>query len=432
MLETIREFALDRLVESGEHDTLRDRHAAYFSQLLRQPDLAYASARWLRRAETDHANLQAAWRWLVDRAQAERAYDLAANLANYAFHRGDGVQSLIAIEDMLARRDGAWESEDPAVRRARAGALLGIGRLLTWQVRLDEGRAFSARAVAIYQDVGDRWNVAHARLWVGIAAGCQGHVQAAGEAFEQSLEDFRSLGDQLGIAWSLHQWGGFAVRAGRLQQARELLDLGLETARGLSDPLEEAIVLGNRARLAYYAGDLAQSRRDALESLDLLGEFASAVAVNDARWLLAVICIREGDHGAARSYLTPILAFCRDRAVNFSTPFALEGAARLMAAEGNAVGALRVAGAVAAFRASAGHPLLAIFSADLERGLTPARQALGEAEQAQAWVEGTAMTFPQAIQYALDGVATPVPPDPPNPPLPQGHQIDANRPPNPL
>jgi predicted ATPase len=406
MLETIREFALERLEASGEHDALRARHTAYFSSVLKQPGVGFASIRWFRRVESNHANLQIAWRWLVDHAQAERAYDMAANLSNYAFHRGDYVRGLSATEEVLARRGGAWDSDQPIIRRARAGALLGAARLLAYWLRLDDARALSEQSFAIYQQVDDRWNVAHARLWIGIVASCQGDYPCARQKFEECVADFHALGDLLGVAWSVRSLGSLAFWEGKLRLARELFEQALGIARRLNDPVEEAMVLGWTACLDYYEGDLARSRSDGLQSLALLGHFAIQPVVNFAWWILVQVSVREGHLAAARSHLLPLLAFCRDQGVNWDAPHAIESASHLMAVDGDAVGALRLAGAAAAFRAAVGKPLPLIEAADLERALAPARQTLSDAEQAQAWVEGAAMTVPQAIQYALDLLAT--------------------------
>jgi predicted ATPase/class 3 adenylate cyclase len=259
MLETIREYAAERLDESGEMDLLRRRHAEHFTALAEEaePHLRGNPKEWLDRLERDHDNLRAVLDGLEAKGETEPALRLAGALSRFWYLRGH-------LAEGWRRLEGALTADDRPTA-ARAKALNGVAILA-----LDSGGTTTMRqraeeALALHLKLGDAWGAAVSRFLLGHALLDVGDLQAARELFDKSVRRFRELGDEHYTLLATH---GLAVahrQLGEFEAARALHEENLVQARMLPN---ERIQARSLAQLAVVAVD--QGRIE--EAFSLLNE----------------------------------------------------------------------------------------------------------------------------------------------------------------
>ncbi len=269
LLETIREYGLDRLAASGEGEALQRQHAAYFLALAENMESAIWGPHhvaWLARLEVEHANLRAALAWCL---AAEDGGTTSIRLVGALHHfwelHGHYTEGRQWIARALARSPGA----SPA---ARAKALCGAGRLASSQGDNALGRAFLEESLVLAQDAGDRQSITNVLTNLGNALYREGDYTRARDLYEQSLASARETGDQRCLAASLAYLGLIASVQGDDAQALTRHEEGLAVSTAAGDSYWSNLELLFLGSLAVKRGDLP--RADALlrESLDLFVE----------------------------------------------------------------------------------------------------------------------------------------------------------------
>ncbi|MGE3271136.1 MAG: LuxR C-terminal-related transcriptional regulator [Chloroflexota bacterium] len=362
MLETIREYAQEKLVESAEEDETRHRHAAYFARFAQDADFELRGAgqcAWLARLEADHDNLRAALAWnLSDVSRSEAALQLAGALGRFWNIRGHITEGSRWLREALAMDDPATS---PAVR---AYALLRAGSLANWGGEATRAEDLLREGLALYEAVGDGVGMARALSTLGLVALACGDRACAVALSEESVERARTAGDDYGAGYSLI----------------------------------------NLARARLESGDLMGAQRDAGEGTALCRAAGDnwAVAVGLSR--LGVIMHLQGDMGRARTLSWEAIRICRDVGDPRIMAVALQTVGRTARATGDSAVAARLFGCVEALRNRAGAPLYPAEHADFEREVEALRQSLGHAAFENAWNEGRALSAEQAADYALEGV----------------------------
>jgi tetratricopeptide (TPR) repeat protein len=456
MLETLREYALERLEESGEVDSLRERHARYFMALAEtaEPKLRGPTAgAWLDRLGVERDNLRAALEWgraAPGDTGAEVAARLAGSLWQYWELRGHSSENRELLEAILTHTP----STTAAQRRLRAKALHAAGHLADAYDDVVATLAYFEESLALFRELGDKPGMAMTLL--GLGEGGFGYEQAVAAAYcEESLALFRELGDKWGIASVLCHLGLYAWGAGDFTRARALHEEALGLFRELGNTagvatalchlgmgarfmgdyaraeavLEQGIALGREAQirdiLTYgpvnlglvmvAQGDYARAETLLEQNLALAQELEADAGVHAAWSLcgLGTVACRQGAFDRAEALQRESLALRRDLTDRWGISECLEGLAAAACGQGEqrrdqseGVGhftqAARLLGAAAALRASGGFPRSLLEREDVERATASVRAALGDAAFAAAWAEGQAMTLEQAIVEALN------------------------------
>ena len=372
MLERIREFAWERLEArntgtGGEAADARRRHAVYYLALAERaaPGLdGPEQVAWLNRLEAEHNNLRAALGWTMETGAAEHGLRLAGAVGWFWWVRGYLSEGREWLDRLLAL-PGAQE---PSL--ARAGALDAAGFLAFQQGAYAAAEALHREALGIREARRDGRGLRHSLHGLGDARMMQGDRGAAGTVFERGLANARELGDIWGEAlFSLH----LAMATGDRDRARSraLYERALALARET----------GNAWGIAYATGGLAR------------------------------LALDKGDTAAAGALSRDSMALLHDVGDRFGLLVGLHALAVVAAARGHHARVLRLAGAGAALQQIAGSVIPPPQQRLVECQVAAARQALGAAAPA-AWAEGCAMSWEEAIAYALapgDSPAAPVP-----------------------
>ncbi|MBK9712314.1 MAG: helix-turn-helix domain-containing protein [Kouleothrix sp.] len=289
MLETLREYALDRLVRRGEVDALRDAHAAYYlglAEAAAQGSLSSARLAWHARLDAEHDNLRAALAWCQSCGDAGRELRLGAALWRYWTVRRHVAEGRGLLDDALARDTVARPT------RARADALLGAGVLAAIQGDQQSALMRVQQSVALWRELGDRRGLAYALADGGSILAARDRV-ALLEIAQESLALFRTVGDQWGLAVALYNLGNAAALQGDYARMRALTEEGLALFRKANDLSGVSWGLSMLAYVSSQRGDNQVASALFQESLalsrnlrDTEGITSALVGLGWVAWLL--------------------------------------------------------------------------------------------------------------------------------------------------
>jgi len=357
MLETIREFGLERLEASGDLEPTRRRHAEHFLGLAAEaePHLGgHDQGRWLDRCEQEHANLRAALGWAVAQGQAGPAQAAAGALWRFWQQRGHLTEGRQWLDETLAMPSDAGPTP------ARAKALTGAGGIAWWSDRA-AARAFYDEALAIERQLGDPARLAEALYNEAFAMADEHDLDAAARLLDESLALFRQVGDERGAARILVMQVVPDAMAGAWERVVARLEEVAAIFGRLGDRLDLAFDLIWLAFAQGRAGRPDDARATALAALELF------VAADNAT-------------GIALTLLD--LAF-------------------LLTWEGRHADAVRMAAAAERVREAAGGGPMPGFGGMLEGDpVAEARAHLSQAAAERAWREGRAMPLAEATALA--------------------------------
>lgn len=358
LLNTMRQYAREKLEESGQEALPRTRHLDWCVSLAEraEPELTGPDqAEWLDRLEAEHDNLRAALTWSVNRrAGVEAGLRLGGALWRFWWQRGYQSEGRGWLEQALsAPADGP-----PA---ARAKALRAAGVMAGDHADYAASRAFLEESLAIAREFRDAEGVALALGNLGVVARRQGDFAAARPLHEESLALHRQVGEKRGISLSLGNLGVVAMYQGDHEAARAHLEEGLTIDRELGDTFGIAGGL-------YRLGDLART---------------------------------QGDYRRATALHHEALALFRELGNKEGVPSSLERLAGVAVAQDDCDRAARLFGAAEALRHAMSAPVPPSERADHEHGVSLARAGLGAEAFEAAWAEGRAMPLERAIEYAL-------------------------------
>ena len=304
MLETIREYGLERLAESAENETVRHRHEDQFAALARRAEPELVGARpkeWLDRLEMERDNLRAAIQRAADDGRIELALDMAAALWRFWQQRGHLVEGRETLRGLLDRPEAAGRTG------ARARALGGLGGVAYWQA----------------------------------------DIAGAGQAYEEALEIERELDDPSGLAGALYNAGFVAALTGDHAGARARYDEAIRIYEAIGDRKGLVNVREALAFILYHSGDFAAARAVQEENLAALRNAGETFRIASALSLLSGINLKDHAFAAAHESLGEAIGLFRQAGDMQRIVSLLIMAAALAVAEGDPKGAALLSGAAA-------------------------------------------------------------------------------------
>jgi non-specific serine/threonine protein kinase len=357
LLETVREYGLERLNNSGEALVTQRRHADYFLALSEElgPQLRSADRGiWLTQLQLERDNLRSALRWSFQNAPAVALRLVQAlrwfwHLGGYISEGCDWTVKALTLTDV----------SKPSRERGKA---LGAAGSFAW-VKGDytSARSYYEQSVAALEHLGDRRGVGQVLIRLGRVAQYQGDFAAARAAGEQSVEIFREEGDKWALAFALSQLGAILQLQGDLATARSMLEQSAFMLREFDDKWTPQRALGQLGYLELQTGNFVAARRRFEEDLSMAQH-------NRDYWSIA---------------------------------WRLEGCAQAMIAQGEPVRAVRLFGSAEALLEIGGGYLDPMDRVGYRESVAAARAQLGD-DAFAAWAEGRAMTLEQAVAYALN------------------------------
>ena len=465
MLETIHEFAREKLEQSGEAEITQWNHANYFLALAEQaypkfnkPD----GALWKQRLLEDHDNLRQALNTILEQREStedpsveEMGLRLAGALwrfwyGSYYMREGlDYLSKALARGGMdVAERQAELDAQSVSITGSRLSAARALAytgaNTLAWQTgELQAAQAFGQAALKLYKQLGDSEGIMTCLTGLGNTAMKTGNLKAAQALWEQALAVGRTLpdaallggilgnlsnifkdqgnydearqlleeqlklnresGNQSGVAWALRKLGDVAISQGQLTLAASLLEESLEMYRAFGE--------GDYyfARVLLSLGELARSQSDYTKAHKLYGEsmehFQKAGAKPDLAYVLANlahVALFEGNIDQASELFRQSLAIFTELGLVDGIALCLAGFGGIGEARKQPERASRLLAASEALLQSGEVRWEPVDVAEYERSLVTARTQLDEAGWQRAWQAGQAMSMEQAVEYALE------------------------------
>ncbi len=349
LLETVRQFCHDRLLEAEEVWEIQRKHRDWYLVLAEQSELGLQGSEqgvWVKRLETEHDNLRAAldlckaqeggankglrlagilWRfWEIHGYFREGRERLAQALSLAGTSDQKSRAKALIGAGLLAYRQGDYTSagslaeESLAItrelgeKRGIASSLNNLGLVAWTQGDYVAANAFYQESLAIRRELGDKQGIASSLNNLGLVASAQGDYAAANALYQESLAIRRELGDKQGIASSLNNLGLVASAQGDYAAANELYQESLAILREQGDKLRIAYSLNNLGLVARDQSDYVAARALHQESLAITRELGDKLGIAFSLNNLGFMARDQGDYAAARTFHQESLAISRE------------------------------------------------------------------------------------------------------------------------
>jgi predicted ATPase/DNA-binding CsgD family transcriptional regulator len=433
LLETIREYAWERLTESGEAEASQRAHARYFLALAEQaePHLRSAGQKtWFDLLANEHENLRAALRWFAEQQDAESVLRLGGALWWFWWVRGYVSEGRSFLEPML-------QTSEQVAPLIRARALNAAGTLATLQGDLAQAERLCSESLALFRALKDTQGVITSLWMLGYVGVEQSNYARVKAAQEEALALARQTHNTWGIAYSLEGLAAAAFNQGGYLQARPLLEEGLATARASGDTegisrlawllglvmftlgekerahtaLEESLTLsrhvGDKRGIAYsliissylsvIEGNHPPTHAWLEESLALLKEIGDRRGIAWALYGQGWLALVQQAPMEARRLFEESLMLLQELGHKWFMSLCVEGLAGAIALQGNAAWAARLWGAAEAFRKEAGASLPSVAQPMYAPLMDVARTQLGDIVFAALLADGRKMSLEAAL-----------------------------------
>jgi predicted ATPase/DNA-binding XRE family transcriptional regulator len=360
MLEPVRQYASEKLEESGEARVASRSHTLFFLDLAEQayPELRGPhQAEWLDRLEREHGNLRAAMGWALSAEETETAMRLGWALWVFWWLRGYQREGRHWMEVLL-------EYDVPANLRAIALAVVGT-------MDYTQGDYESS----------------------------EGHLQ-------ESLELAKRMGDKVRAALAVYILGLLALNGQEAEAARSRLEEALSLYLEIGDDQMVSSVRSHLGVLLLIQDDLDRATAMMEEGLALARKLGDRLGINNALYLLAQVAQAEGDHGLAARRLEEGVRLSEEIGDRANLGYFLEGLAVVAGVQGEVERSARLFGAAEGLLQAVEAPVYDYYEPNrsLYQHIKAAvRSQLGKEDFNEAWERGRAMAFEQAVAFALEG-----------------------------
>jgi predicted ATPase/DNA-binding SARP family transcriptional activator len=358
LLDTIRQYAREELLQSGESEQVQHRHFAFFLGLAQdaEPKLRGSDQlAWTDWFKSEHDNLRGALAWSLDGGELEKGLRLASAMAEFWWRVGNPSEGVEWLNRMLS-------ANKPTSDRTRAEAMVQAARMELARGDYERASALSKQSLVLWRDLDGKKGIAQALRILGVMTHFSGDRNQAIALLEESLAIFRETEDEWDIGSNLVWLADTCMRAGDYHQAAALFEESLTLFRKLGDRWGIGFALGG-------AGDVARLR---------------------------------GNYSQATMFFQESLALHYEEARKADIPYLLEALANLAAMQGRSERAARLWGASESLRSAVGASLPPSYQIDYAPHMNAARAEMGETAFAAAWARGKVMPLDQSMAYALD------------------------------
>ena len=398
MLETIREYATERLNQAGEDAEVRRAHAAYCMVIAEEgnPELNAAErARWLTQCDAEIDNFRSALDWLFDRHELEWALRLCVALFRFWDMRLHVTEGRARLETVLRLAGHEYPAE-------RARIMLFLGALTTAVADFSAAESFLHQSLALYEEIGDRSGIAASLNAVALSARDRGDYTTAHIYFERSLACWRMLPDRQALARCLHNVAYVDKTIGGYRSAMLALEEATQIFEEVGDRSGAAWSISQQGDLAREQGDLVAAQLSQQRALAMFRKSGDAWGVGRALSDLASIACQQGDTGAAHALYREAMEIFASLGYRRGIARVLEGCACLAVRQKQVARALQIAGAASHLRRLTSAFLPAAEQTNIDEMLKPAWELLSHEDGKAAWAQGSGMSLQQAIQYAIE------------------------------
>jgi non-specific serine/threonine protein kinase len=410
LLETVRQYARDKLVEQGEAEQARGAHAEFFARLVEMAGSKLGTSgalEWVRRLDAEHDNIRAALEWSIDR-DLGRALKMIPDLTRYWMRRGYEEEGRKFI---AAAVEKAGNSPVPAGEAGQkwlitVGEAWNSGAMLAYsQGDNERGIPFARKAVEYARQAGDRRGLGYALAFLGSSTLFLGRLDEAEGYLRESAEIARDAGAGPEAGMPLTMLGQvIAMREPDSELARQYMADGASRMQLAGDRWMVNMAQMGMAFAAQRRGDLQDARARFSALIPLFQELGDRHRVNMVKSEIAHIDRHEGKLDAAEAaYGETIMAWKRlgHRA---AIAHQLESFAFIAQHREDGIRAAHLYGAAEALREAIGIQMTPLEKEEYDGEVARLRSGMDEREFRAAWEEGRSFTMEQAVAYAISRV----------------------------
>jgi predicted ATPase/DNA-binding SARP family transcriptional activator len=417
LLETVRQYAREKLLAAGEAELIRDRHLGFFLRFADGAEPKLRSAEqlaWLDRLETEHDNLRAALGWALESGASERALRLAGALSYFWELRGYFSEGHKWLDEALAlaerERSKRVAMGEPSLRThaetaQRAKALYGIG-MFRFAMLSDPAAARKSveEGLELWRELGDKWGMAVALALVGLMLAMEGDIQTSLARVEEGVSLAREVEDRWPLALCLIRLGDH-LKGTDLAAARRALEEGVAVARSVGDRSVLSEGLRELGELYAVEGNVTAAAAVGEEALAEARAIGGTMYIFLALLELALYSCLQNDPAKAKRYCFEAWALGRETGSQMAAGFVLIGFGMAACFGGQLGRGVRLLAVCEAFIRQRGmnfnvekDPFYRVIQQALDKG----RAQLGAAAFDAAWAEGQQLTLEQAIALATE------------------------------
>ena len=400
-LETIRQYAMDKLVESGAASATRDRHLNYFLKLAeRAGEGLFSKERkdWLSIFEFEHDNLRSALRWGLDHAPLQ-ALTLIGFLGDFWLVRGYLVEGQTWCKTALDSVEKLYRagSERACARGFQVWAMLSNN-----QGEHRVAREAAEKAIAIYRQLGETKRLAISLIVLGTACAFSGDVPRAFDSIRESERISREMGHTLELAWAL-QALSYLTSETQGRAAEKEAEAYLQESLALIQEHPWGTIASKEflARQAYARGEIVTARKYGDEVLAYYQEAGLTLRFTSLKSDLAHLLRQTGNFTEVLPLYRETIVAYQDLGHRGAIAHQLECFAFIAIAQEYGERAVKLLGAAEALREISNSRMTPQERSEYDKQVADLRAGMDEKIFASLWVEGRSMTMEQAIQFAL-------------------------------
>jgi predicted ATPase/class 3 adenylate cyclase len=399
LLETVRQYAREKLAASGAGEATGERHRDFFLALTEETQpklLGSEQAHWFSVLEEEHDNLRAALTFCLETSEgAEKGLRIGAALQQFWWTYGYLSEGRAQLAALLSH-SGAQRRN-----KARADALNAAGNLAQMQGDYADARALFEASLGIRRELGDKQGIAGSLNNLGTLAFDQGDYASAPTLYEEALALNREVGNRAWEAINLNNLGNLANTLCDDMSARALHEQSLAIRRELGDQQGIAGSLNNLGVAAENLSDYVLARTLHEESLGIRRELGDKWGIAHSLTNLGNLAKRQGDYVLARTLHEESLGLRRELGDKRGIAESLEYHAFLALKEQQGDRAVRMWRAAAALREALGAPVSSSALEEYDQQIAEYRAAPGESAFTAAFHEGVPLTWERAVAYAM-------------------------------
>jgi predicted ATPase len=416
MLETIRQYAQEKLAQSGEADQLRDRHLVYFVEQQEQGAramMALRGANWIEKIAADHDNLRAAREWALE-SDTNSALRLMAGLTprwSLIISPAEGMQYIYKLLEQAESLPEYTGPEATIENKSLFGQVLLSAAAMALSLGLVETMDYADRGAAIARELGD----VTGQVWaLSVAASRSGGMSDA-QKVSQYHQELYSVLPEMEPNWIkalvMTSFGiNFAVAAGKsVEQAWKDWETGMAMFRQGGEFWGLAFGHNMAAIASYNSGDLEKAQQHAERAIGLYTELGENALINSTRSLIADVARQRGDLDRAEHAYSEAIAGWRNINAYGGMSRCLECLAfvynKRAQSAGDDIGiswlvrAATLLGAAAAIRQSNNTPMVAREQVEYDEELALIQAAAGKSDFKEGWQRGQAMDPDEAVAF---------------------------------
>lgn len=400
MLEMLREYAQERLVDAGTFDEVRQRHADFVLEYAKRAERELsgsAQKEWLAKLELEHANVRAALEWLAHSGAILSGFRLIACVWRFWWLRGHLAEGLRWIERFLRLKADASDEVPDAicgkVLRAQTVLLSTLGNF-------DQAWVSCNAAIELQRAASDALGVASSLTSLGIILQYRGELDRAQTVHEESLAIRRQLGDQLGIATSLSNLSSVAFSKDDLPAASRFGDESATIYRRLGHQSGLAHALMKIGLVAARQCNYAGAEEMFGECLRVQQDAGDTNSMHYSLANLGNVAHRRGEYALALDRYRKALDLLDQTPNKAALAKTLEDIATTIAAIGDPARAARLFSAADVLRRATGVPVFAPEQAEYRAALASIRTTLGADAFGVQWHLGAGLTLQRALDEA--------------------------------